>query len=164
MNVNILARIGISMVLLSSLTAAVVAVPSLLSSDELISRSLERQLNQGYQKLMAGIEAEALRAVSLGALVSEMPQVKDAMTEGDRETLAEMFLPGFDTMRDAWDVRQFQFHLPPATSFLRVHKPEKFGDDLSGFRQTVLDANRDSRPVTGLEKGVAGLGVRGVAP
>ncbi|WP_404384740.1 cache domain-containing protein [Caenispirillum salinarum] len=164
MKISILARIGIAMVLLSGLTAAAVAVPSLMSADELISRSLQRQLDQGYQKMMAGIEAEALRAVSMGALVAGLPPVKQAMAEGDREALSDLFLPGYDRMREDWDVRQFQFHEPPATSVLRVHKPEKFGDDLSGFRKTVVEANADSRPVTGLEKGVAGLGVRGVAP
>jgi methyl-accepting chemotaxis protein len=59
---------------------------------------------------------------------------------------------------------QFQFHAPPATSFLRLHKPEQFGDDLSGFRMTVVEANRSLKPVIGLEGGVAGFGVRAVVP
>ena len=164
MKVSILGRIGFAMVVLSGLTAAAVSVPSLMTSDELISQSLQRQLDQGYQKMMAGIEAEALRAVSMGALVAGLPPVQKAMAAGDRDSLADLFLPGYPSLRDEWDVRQFQFHTAPATSFLRVHKPEKFGDDLSGFRQTVVDANRDNSAVTGLEKGVAGLGVRGVVP
>ncbi|MGY4285308.1 HAMP domain-containing protein [Bradyrhizobium sp. LM2.7] len=54
--------------------------------------------------------------------------------------------------------------MPPATSYLRVHQPAKFGDDLSGFRKTVLIANQERRVVVGLEGGVAGLGIRGVVP
>ena len=61
-------------------------------------------------------------------------------------------------------MRQFQFHEAPATSFLRVHKPEKFGDDLSSFRHTVVRVNETQKPVVGLEKGVAGLGLSGVVP
>ena len=61
-------------------------------------------------------------------------------------------------------VRQFQFHTPPAQSFARIHKPEKFGDDLSSFRQTVVKTNASKTPTFGLEVGVAGLGVRGMVP
>jgi methyl-accepting chemotaxis protein len=67
-------------------------------------------------------------------------------------------------LKNDYDVRQFQFHLPPATSFLRVHKPEKFGDDLSGFRNTVLEVNQTKASLSGLEAGVAGIGIRGLAP
>jgi methyl-accepting chemotaxis protein len=54
--------------------------------------------------------------------------------------------------------------LPPATSFLRLHRPDRHGDDLSDFRHTVVEVNTTGRTVTGLELGVAGLGIRGVVP
>ena len=54
--------------------------------------------------------------------------------------------------------------MAPATSFLRVHQPAKFGDDLSGFRKTVIMANQEHKVVVGLEGGLAGLGIRGVVP
>src|SRR5690606_3172496 len=50
------------------------------------------------------------------------------------------------------------------TSWLRVHRPEKFGDDLSGFRSTVVATNQTGKPVSGLEFGVEGLGIRGISP
>ena len=67
-------------------------------------------------------------------------------------------------MKKEFAARQFQFHIPPATSFLRVHKPEKFGDDLSSFRKTVIATNESKKNIVGLEKGVAGLGIRGISP
>ena len=90
--------------------------------------------------------------------------MQKAFAERDRARLTEMLLPTFDTLKKEYGVRQFQFHEPPATSFLRLHKVEKFGDDLSGFRQTVVEVNATQKPVVGLEKGVAGLGVRAVLP
>ncbi len=53
---------------------------------------------------------------------------------------------------------------PPATSFFRVHKPSKFDDDLSGFRKTVVEANRGKKVISGLEVGRAGPGLRMVYP
>ncbi len=78
--------------------------------------------------------------------------------------MLSQFLPVFKALHTALAVEQMQFHTPPTTSFLRLHKPEKFGDDLSSFRATVAAANRETRPVRGLESGVAGFGIRGVHP
>ncbi|NIV16139.1 GHKL domain-containing protein, partial [Candidatus Saccharibacteria bacterium] len=43
-------------------------------------------------------------------------------------------------------------------------KPTKFGDDLSKFRKTVFEANRALTPITGVEVGRAGAGLRIVYP
>ena len=49
-------------------------------------------------------------------------------------------------------------------SFLRVWKPEKFGDDLSGFRKSILAVKESRKPLSAIEVGVAGLELRGIAP
>jgi len=61
-------------------------------------------------------------------------------------------------------IEQFQFHLAPATSFLRLHQPEKYDDDLSSFRNTVLECNKSLSTVQGLEEGRGGFGFRVVLP
>jgi methyl-accepting chemotaxis protein len=124
----------------------------------------QRELRALHTSVLAEIDALGQQALAGSALIAGMPSVQQAMAAGDRDALAAEFVPDFPTMKADYQVRQFQFHLPPATSFLRVHKPEKFGDDLSGFRKTVVQANTTSQPVKGLEIGVAGLGVRGVVP
>jgi methyl-accepting chemotaxis protein len=114
--------------------------------------------------VLAEVESEGLRGQSMAALVASIPQVRQAFAHGDRELLSSYFADGFGLLKKTFGAEQFQFHVPPATSFLRVHKPEKFGDDLSGFRQTVVEANAQQRAIKGLEVGVAGLGVRGLVP
>ncbi len=61
-------------------------------------------------------------------------------------------------------MRQFQFHLPPARSLLRLHAPDRFGDDLTATRPAVILANRERRTVTGIEADGAGHGLHAVAP
>jgi len=51
------------------------------------------------------------------------------------------------------NLRQFHFHLPNNHSFLRFHKPEKFGDDLTQVRESVRLTNLNKSPVTGFEEG-----------
>jgi diguanylate cyclase (GGDEF)-like protein len=60
--------------------------------------------------------------------------------------------------------RQFHFHLKDCTSFLRFHKPEKFGDNLEGIRDTVCNT-RDTHAFTyGFEEGKIYNGFRFVFP
>ena len=45
------------------------------------------------------------------------------------------------------------FDSPPATYFLRVHDPKTYGDDISGRRTTVVEANKTGKPIVGVETG-----------
>jgi PAS domain S-box-containing protein len=61
-------------------------------------------------------------------------------------------------------VLQLHFHLPDGTSFLRMHKPNRYGDDLLGFRYTVKEVIEKNRPVVGFEIGKYFEGFRYVYP
>ena len=144
-------------------TAAVFAV-SQYSMATMAKKSMQAEL-QGYAKtLKSSIAAEALRAESMSALVANIPAARTAFANKDRKALFDLFRPSFKVLKKDYAVRQFQFHTPPAFSFARIHKPKKFGDDLSSFRRTVVNTNTFKRPTVGTEIGVAGLGVRGMVP
>jgi methyl-accepting chemotaxis protein len=152
--------------------AAIVAVlailatitPSLLVMDGLVDRAEQRELQSYYENITAAVAADAAKATALSALVANIPDAQSAMAEGERERLAKMFVPAFQALRKDHGAVQMQFHTPPATSFLRVHRPDRFGDDLSSFRHTVVATNNTQKPTQGLEFGVEGLGVRGMVP
>ena len=72
---------------------------------------------------------------------------------------------GWEEMTANYDVRQLHFHLGPGSlSFLRVHRPEKFGDRMDDVRFTIVDVNHDLKPVKGFETGRVYSGIRGVVP
>ncbi|MCU7837473.1 MAG: hypothetical protein KZQ83_19810 [gamma proteobacterium symbiont of Taylorina sp.] len=59
----------------------------------------------------------------------------------------------------------FQFHLGPGSlSFLRVHKPKKFGDKMDTLRFIVVDTNKEHTPRTGFETGRIVSAIRSVVP
>ncbi len=62
------------------------------------------------------------------------------------------------------NLRQLHFHLPDNTSFLRFHRPELFGDDLTDVRYSVRMTNETLQPVTGFEEGRIFNGFRYVFP
>ncbi|KOY83738.1 HAMP domain-containing protein [Lysinibacillus macroides] len=131
------------------------------------------------QKVISQLESSETKNISIG-LNNEIKNQFDLLSIGntpiinnqeilkafanrDRETLANLTLPLMKQLEEQ-GVKQFQFHLPNATSFFRVHSPEEFGDDLSSFRHTVVKANDEQTIVEGLEGGVAGVGFRYVVP
>lgn len=129
-----------------------------------LGKAEEESLHELSENILSEVDSEGLRAQSMAALVAEIPQVQKAFADRNREQLQSFFADGFKSLKEKYGARQFQFHEPPATSFLRVHKLAKHGDDLSSFRHTVVETNRNQKPIKGLEVGVAGLGVRGIVP
>lgn len=63
-----------------------------------------------------------------------------------------------------YNIRQLHFHLPNNESFLRFHKPEKFGDNLTTVRATVKYVNENKKPIDGFEEGRIYNGYRYVFP
>lgn len=154
--------VGSASVLIIAVSVIIAVVQGSMS--DIINEAEQRELHGIFENIQNSINAETHLAEAMSAVVAGIPQVQKAFAEKDRDTLASMFVPGFATLKNGYGARQFQFHEPPAISYLRVHKPAKFGDDLSSFRQTVVETNQKVKALGGIEKGVAGLGLRGIVP
>lgn len=63
-----------------------------------------------------------------------------------------------------YDIRQLHFHLRDNESFLRFHRPGKYGDNLTGIRKTVEWVNENHAPIDGFEEGRIYNGFRYVFP
>jgi PAS domain S-box-containing protein len=130
----------------------------------LVTQQEEQDLAKAAQVFQNRLDSLEAFALALSMEVANNPEVQAAFAAKDRERLIELTLPAYEQIDAQFDVPQHQFHLPPAISFLRLHQLDRFGDDLSSFRNTVLVANATQQPTSGLEIGRGGLGVRGVVP
>lgn len=61
-------------------------------------------------------------------------------------------------------VLQYHFLLPDNESFLRMHKPGKFGDDLTDVRYDFKYVNATKQPIRGFAQGRTAHGFRNVFP
>ena len=59
---------------------------------------------------------------------------------------------------------KIHIHTADIHSFLRSWKLDKYGDDLSGFRYSIVYVKKFKKPIKTIEVGRAGLVVRGIAP
>ena len=136
----------------------------LTSQQKLIMDEERKELHHFYQQFLEGIHQKALQALSLGTMVAEIPEVQRCLEAGDRQCLIDLLLYTYVRLKMDFDIDQFHFHVPLATSFLRLHYLESFGDDMTSYRKTITDAVESGKPRAGLERGVTGFGLRGVVP
>jgi diguanylate cyclase (GGDEF)-like protein len=80
-----------------------------------------------------------------------------------RSDLRAYMEPQYERMR-SFNFRQVHFHTADSISFLRMHSPVVFGDDLSSVRHTVRIANQTRSPVSAFEEGRIFNGYRFVFP
>ena len=163
-NLSIGKRIGIGFTLVLVLMAGMIIPVVNHQITSAIFTAEENELRQLSISAEAEIASEARMAEGMSVLYAQIEDLQQPFAAGDRAYLSEQLVPAFEHLREQYGVRQFQLHTPPATSWLRVHMPERYGDDLSHIRQTILDTNRNRQPIRGLERGVAGLGIRGLSP
>jgi methyl-accepting chemotaxis protein len=139
--------------------------PLLLSKvNDAITEVSDTHLAELFDTMRLQLDEQARLAEVLSVMVADMPNVQQAFAEADRQQLTELLDKPFEHLKKQYGVVQFQFHTPPATSFLRLHDLSKYGDDLSKIRKTVVEANQQEKSISGLEVGVSGLGMRSVAP
>ena len=80
-----------------------------------------------------------------------------------RNELKKLLSVNFQRMQDG-GATQLHFIFPDNTSFLRMHKPDKFGDNLKNIRKSVVYVNRVKKPLFGFENGRFSHGIRHMYP
>ena len=82
-----------------------------------------------------------------------------------RNSLYEHLRQSQEILTEQFDFRQLHFHFGPGSlSFLRVHRPDKFGDRMDTVRHTIVSANAEQKNTMGFETGRVFSGIRGVTP
>lgn len=153
--------------ILIAAVVAVVAVTSVVSN--LISHRMAASFEEQQFTLMGQILHSKLhgaegKAIAAAEAIAAIPSVKKAFAARNRDELLATTRETYAIQHEKYGLSQAQFHLPPAVSFLRVHNPEKFGDDLAQTRQMVVEVNRMNGIRKGIEITSSGIAVFGTMP
>src|SRR6056297_194123 len=89
----------------------------------------------------------------------DQPEKRDLV----RDALYDYFNQFYELLSE-FNFRQLHFHLPGAISLLRMHRPEKYGDDLTNVRKSIVLTAEQGRFVKGFEEGRIFNGYRMVFP
>lgn len=155
--------------------------------DDLRHSFAEMLVGNTAETLTLNTENAALRAQEEAALFSRMPAVVDAFHTARTGNMDDESDPAAQAAREALraalksalegyeitsgEKLRLHFHLPNGRSLVRLWRGKQakrngawvdISDDISGFRQTVLDVNRDGRSRRGIEPGRGGFAIRGL--
>ncbi|MBN2685244.1 MAG: response regulator [Pontiellaceae bacterium] len=116
-----------------------------------------------YHRFSNYIFDEIINQEAVTSVFAAAKDAPEAERDALRQNLHAMLKPRYETMVQ-YSFRQLHFHFPNSVSFLRMHRPEKYGDSLAGIRYSVEKANELRLNVAGFEEGRIFNGFRYVYP
>ena len=156
------------------LSVIMVSIVSLILGSAVLFYLLHQTTDATYAqvkhdlKIFAQAKLEAKKAVGISNAVgiANDGQIKKALESG----LRNLAIKSLKTLGQSYKANtpfkniKVHIHTTDNHSFVRSWKPNKYGDDLSSFRASVVKVNSSQQPVTTFEVGNAGLSLRAVTP
>ncbi|QFR50091.1 response regulator [Sulfurimonas lithotrophica] len=142
-----------------------------INKDERIDIALKTHLNtldknfksiQYQEKILVQNTLEFIQK-NLIDLLEKLPDSSEEEKNSLRKKIYEKLLLKYTQLKKN-GVYQFQFTLEDNRTFLRMHKPDKYGDDLSQIRYSLRHVNKTKQPVVGFEGGKTTNALRYVEP
>jgi len=159
------------------------------SLNSLREQYVKAVIENRFERLADDFEAGAQEAAKLASLFVRLPLVIQAyeialggniddayspQSQAARELLRKGIAPMLDSYQEYYGKKlQMHFHLPNGRSLLRSWRDKQqkingewmdVSDDISTFRPTVMDVNKNGKAVMGIELGNGGFAIRGVLP
>jgi methyl-accepting chemotaxis protein len=157
--------------------------------DELNNHNLEILVENKALEIEQAIDTSSALAMRMAVMASRLPGVVDAYevalageiadeqsaaSQQAREMIREAMAPILATYKtQIGENLRLHYHLPNGRSLVRLWRDKQakrngkwvdISDDLTSFRQTVLDVNQQGQPLAGIELGRGGFVMRGLSP
>ncbi|MFP4365239.1 MAG: methyl-accepting chemotaxis protein, partial [Spirochaetia bacterium] len=151
------------------LMAGIISFISILSAEAQRAREIRSSMESTAATVQALVQDFQNQGLRLATVFSEMEGVVQAYQMEDEEAARELMdntvQPVVQRIEDHSNIQELRlhFHKPPARSFYRCWT-DRWDDDLSGFRQTVIEINRTGAAIRATEIGRGGPVIRGIVP
>lgn len=98
--------------------------------------------------------------------ISKNKYIINSLAQEDREIAIKALEDVVQTFKDSTPYKNIKIHIidRELKSYLRHWAPNKFGDDLSAFRETLVVSKKTKKPQVGIEVGKIGVVATGVSP
>jgi len=160
---SISARMIVAIILVAIGSCAMLAGFSFWRQQATIDVALERELRSDYANLIVALEAETRTTLAVSETIAAMQAVKEVVRAGDRNAVLKILKEAHSKLAPrGLDLVTVQ--VPPATTLMRIHKPESFGDNVADRRKMVVDTLSLAKSHGGIEPGADSLTVFGTSP
>ena len=165
-SLSISQKIHIPLIISIMIGFAIIVINYFYSIDEMKNdtyKSEEKSIRTVYKEAISGkYNIGITNAINL----SKNYSVVRALKEDNRSFAVDGLNAISSEFKANTNYKNIKIHVHDANvhSFLRAWKPKKFGDDLRGFRKTIVKVKESQKPLVAIELGRAGLVIRGVSP
>ena len=154
----------LSVIFLSILTIVFFLTMSSINLATNINEENERQsLAVLYADYNEEVESQKISSLALSDSFADRQDIKDLYLANNREALLTLLTPIFDTLKNEYNIRHLYIEDTEGKVFVRIHNPEKFGDDVT-YRLTAAAALEQQATIAGVEVGPNRIGIRSVSP
>jgi methyl-accepting chemotaxis protein len=165
-NLSIAQKVHIPLIASIIIGFVVVLMNYWLSVDQIREESYAAQSKEMKTIFAEALEAKNSVGVTNAINIAKNSVVINGLQSGDRESTLQNLKALSKEYKEHTKFGNIKIHVHDKNvrSFIRVWKPEKFGDDLSSFRKTILEVKKTEKPLVAIEVGVGGLEIRGISP
>ena len=137
-----------------------------LSTEKMETETYKKEENNLRSFFKSALEAKKDIGLTNAIDISKNHYVIEALKNNDRNIAIDGLQSISDEFKAYTNYKNIKIHIHDATvhSFLRAWKPDKYGDDLSGFRKTIVAVKNSQKPIVAIELGRAGLVLRSLSP
>lgn len=138
-------------------------IESILNSQMEIDSIRYKATYQYYKLLAKNMNLFLIQSAEVQKILNKLYKANPQELDNIRIELKQYLNKSYENMRGL-HFTQLHFHLKDNTSFLRMHKPDKYGDNLDGIRYGVELVNKKLTDVDGFEEGRIVNGFRYIFP
>ncbi len=145
-----------------------------LNKQQRINKALEQHINKLQTHYEILLHHQKMTALASYQSTMENPEVARIIQKAYKSTsedeknilrtqLQQLLTKKYEILKQK-GVLQYHFVFPNNTVFLRMHKPSKYGDDLTNVRKDFAYVNKTLQEVHGFDQGRTAHGFRHVFP
>lgn len=164
-------RLKVTLIIIFMLLSMVIFLLFNVEKRYKIQQHLEHQSQLFNNIYLATYQSYHTLADTVYNSVLNKPLIRDIMqsahnTSEQQQLRDKLYYHLYDdfTFLEKEYIRQIQFHLPNQTSFLRMHRPELFGDDLGAIRPSIAHISKTHQFMDTFELGKLSNGFRFIYP
>jgi methyl-accepting chemotaxis protein len=159
-------KIHIPLISSMILGVIIIGITAYFSIKEIKKDVYEIESEELYNYLEDSLNEKFSVSLTNAILLSKNRNFIDALITNDRVKALKEAKYILDDYKKNTKFKNVKIHLHDKNihSFLRVWKPKKFGDDLKGFRESIVALKKTKKPFVTIEVGRAGPTIRGLAP
>lgn len=165
-NLNIGKKIHLPIMLMMLISIAIISINATKTFNDITSNSYIEYSKNMKTFLNKIFEEKKQVSLTNAISISLNQQIIDSLKNNDRETARHLLKKIVNKYNQYSKYKNIKIHIhtKDTKSFLRSWNDDKFGDDLSSFKQSIVYMKDYKKPFITVENGRSGMLIRGIAP